>query len=168
MQNWFGLPDQGDGRSTVRDCTAARIRAAEHDHLDSGRDYATEPSAPVGKTRIGPKILAAVNADISRKRLLLPCGIMVDATIISAPNSTERNRIHLPLSATDGCLRCGERPSVNIDTAFVIRDFLSPLRPGRCKIFGLGVSLAKMNGFCVCRMSVRALTPSAPTLQPPQ
>lgn len=89
MQNWFGLSDPGMEEALyeitpLRQFARLRMTGAIPDettllnfrHLLEAHDLA-------------PKILGAINADLSRKGLLLKRGTIVDATIIAAPTSTK-------------------------------------------------------------------------------
>lgn len=89
MQNWFGLSDPGMEEALyeitpLRQFARLRMTGSIPDettllnfrHLLEANDLA-------------PKIFESVNADLSRKGLLLKRGTIVDATIIAAPSSTK-------------------------------------------------------------------------------
>ncbi len=89
MQNWFGLSDPGMEEALyeitpLRQFARLRMTGSIPDettllnfrHLLEQHD-------------LGPKILEAVNSDLTRKGLLLKRGTIVDATIIAAPSSTK-------------------------------------------------------------------------------
>ena len=89
MQNWFGFSDPAMEEALyeitpLRQFARLRITGAIPDEttLLNFRHL-------LEKHDLAPKILEAVNADLTRKGLLLRRGTMVDATIIAAPSSTK-------------------------------------------------------------------------------
>ena len=89
MQNWFGFSDPAMEEALyeitpLRQFARLRMTGAIPDEttLLNFRHL-------LEKHELAPKILEAVNADLTRKGLLLRRGTMVDATIIAAPSSTK-------------------------------------------------------------------------------
>ena len=89
MQNWFGFSDPAMEEALyeitpLRQFARLRMTGAIPDEttLLNFRHL-------LEKHDLAPKILEAVNADLTRKGLLLRRGTMVDATIIAAPSSTK-------------------------------------------------------------------------------
>jgi IS5 family transposase len=89
MQNWFGFSDPAMEEALyeitpLRQFARLRMTGAIPDEttLLNFRHL-------LEKHDLAPKIFEAVNADLTRKGLLLRRGTMVDATIIAAPSSTK-------------------------------------------------------------------------------
>ena len=89
MQNWFGLSDPGMEEALyeitpLRQFARLRMTSSIPDEttLLNFRHL-------LEANELAPKILESVNADLSRKGLLLKRGTIVDATIIAAPSSTK-------------------------------------------------------------------------------
>jgi len=88
MQNWFGFSDPAMEEALYE---ITPLRQFAHLRMSAIPDETTLLNFRhlLEKHELAPKILEAVNADLSRKGLLLRRGTMVDATIISAPSSTK-------------------------------------------------------------------------------
>ena len=88
MQNWFGFSDPAMEEALyeitpLRQFARLRMSAIPDETTLLNFRHLLE------KHDLAPKILEAVNADLTRKGLLLRRGTMVDATIIAAPSSTK-------------------------------------------------------------------------------
>ncbi len=88
MQNWFGFSDPAMEEALyeitpLRQFARLRMSAIPDETTLLNFRHLLE------KHDLAPKILDAVNADLTRKGLLLRRGTMVDATIIAAPSSTK-------------------------------------------------------------------------------
>ena len=88
MQNWFGFSDPAMEEALYE---ITPLRQFAHLRMSAIPDETTLLNFRhvLEKHDLAPKILEAVNADLSRKGLLLRRGTMVDATIIAAPSSTK-------------------------------------------------------------------------------
>ena len=89
MQNWFGFSDPGMEEALYE--ITPRRQFARLSMTGAIPDETTLLNFRhlLEKHDLAPKILEAVNADLTRKGLLLRRGTMVDATIIAAPSSTK-------------------------------------------------------------------------------
>ena len=88
MQNWFGFSDPAMEEALyeitpLRHFARLRMSAIPDETTLLNFRHLLE------KHDLAPKIFEAVNADLTRKGLLLRRGTMVDATIIAAPSSTK-------------------------------------------------------------------------------
>ena len=88
MQNWFGFSDPAMEEALyeitpLRHFARFRMSAIPDETTLLNFRHLLE------KHDLASKILDAVNADLTRKGLLLRRGTMVDATIIAAPSSTK-------------------------------------------------------------------------------
>jgi IS5 family transposase len=89
MQNWFGLSDPGMEEALyeitpMRQFARLNLTGAIPDETTLlNFRHLLEANG------LAPKLFEAINADLSRKGLLLKRGTIVDATIISAPSSTK-------------------------------------------------------------------------------
>ena len=88
MQNWFGFSDPAMEEALYE---ITPLRQFAHVRMSAIPDESTLLNFRhlLERHDLAPKILEAVNADLSRKGLLLRRGTMVDATIIAAPSSTK-------------------------------------------------------------------------------
>jgi IS5 family transposase len=90
MQQWFGLSDPAIEEAlhdVPLDCQFAR--------LDPGMSRLRDESTILRfrhlleEHDLSPQIMAAINATLANKGLMLKAGTVVDATLIAAPNSTK-------------------------------------------------------------------------------
>ena len=92
LQQWFNLSDP-----SMEEALYDTPMFREFAHLDTGEDHLPDESTILRfrhlleAHNLGVQILAAVNATLTAKGLLLREGTVVDATLIAAPSSTKNS-----------------------------------------------------------------------------
>ena len=89
MQNWFGFSDPGMEEALYEITPLRQFARLSMTGAIPDETTLLNFRHLLEKHDLAPKILEAVNADLTRKGLLLRRGTMVDATIIAAPSSTK-------------------------------------------------------------------------------
>ena len=89
MQNWFGFSDPGMEEALYEITPLRQFARLSMTGAIPDETTLLNFRHLLERHDLAPKILEAVNADLTRKGLLLRRGTMVDATIIAAPSSTK-------------------------------------------------------------------------------
>ena len=89
MQNWFGFSDLGMEEALYEITPLRQFARLSMTGAIPDETTLLNFRHLLERHDLAPKILEAVNADLTRKGLLLRRGTMVDATIIAAPSSTK-------------------------------------------------------------------------------